>query len=137
MALAAAAFYQQWRRGLLLRCSRENEVAAEASGIDIARERLLAFVVSAFFVALGGVLFAHFLGTITANSFYLDLTFVTLAMLVVGGMRSLTGAFVGTAVVTIVSEVFRSIERGIDLGGFTLVGTSRAAGDRPGADPAR
>ena len=120
VALAAAAFYQQWRRGLLLRCSRENEVAAEASGIDIARERLLAFVVSAFFVALGGVLFAHFLGTITANSFYLDLTFVTLAMLVVGGMRSLTGAFVGTAVVTIVSEVFRSIERGIDLGGFTL-----------------
>ena len=120
VALAAAAFYQQWRRGLLLRCSRENEVAAEASGIDIARERLLAFVVSAFFVALGGVLFAHFLGTITANSFYLDLTFVTLAMLVVGGMRSLTGAFVGTAVVTIVSEVFRSIERGIDLGGFTV-----------------
>ncbi len=120
VALAAAAFYQQWRRGLLLRCSRENEVAAEASGIDIARERLLAFVVSAFFVALGGVLFAQFLGTITANSFYLDLTFVTLAMLVVGGMRSLTGAFVGTAVVTIVSEVFRSIERGIDLGGFTL-----------------
>ncbi|HEY8016794.1 MAG TPA: branched-chain amino acid ABC transporter permease [Dongiaceae bacterium] len=120
VALAAAAFYQQWRRGLLLRCSRENEVAAEASGIDIARERLLAFVISAFFVALGGVLFAHFLGTVTANSFYLDLTFVTLAMLVVGGMRSLTGAFVGTAVVTIVSEVFRSIERGIDLGGFTL-----------------
>jgi branched-chain amino acid transport system permease protein len=120
VALAAAAFYQQWRRGLLLRCSRENEVAAEASGIDIAKERLLAFVVSAFFVALGGVLFAHFLGTITANSFYLDLTFVTLAMLVVGGMRSLTGAFVGTAVVTIVSEVFRSIERGVDLGGFTL-----------------
>ena len=65
-------------------------------------------------MALGGVLFAHFLGTITANTFYLDLTFVTLAMLVVGGMRSLTGAFVGTAVVTIVSEVFRSIERGID-----------------------
>ncbi len=89
-------------------------------GIDIAKERLLAFVVSAFFVALGGVLFAHFLGTVTANSFYLDLTFVTLAMLVVGGMRSLTGAFVGTAVVTIVSEVFRSIERGIDIGGFTL-----------------
>jgi branched-chain amino acid transport system permease protein len=119
-ALLAAAFYQQWRRGLLLRCSRENEVAAEASGIDIARERLIAFVVSAFFVALGGVLFAHFLGTVTAGTFYLDITFVTLAMLVVGGMRSLTGAVVGTAVVTIVSELFRSIERGIDLGGLTL-----------------
>ncbi len=119
-ALAAAAFYQQWWRGLLLRCSRENETAAEATGIDVARERQIAFVLSAFFVALGGVLFAHFLGTVTAGTFYLDLTFVTLAMLVVGGMRSLTGAFVGTAVVTIVSEVFRSIERGVDLGGVTL-----------------
>jgi branched-chain amino acid transport system permease protein len=119
-ALLAAAFYQQWWRGLLLRCSRENEVAAEATGVDIARERLIAFVLSAFFVALGGVLFAHFLGTVTANTFYLDVTFVTLAMLVVGGMRSLTGAFVGTAVVTIVSEVFRSIERGFDVGGLTI-----------------
>jgi branched-chain amino acid transport system permease protein len=119
-ALIAAAAYQQSRRGLLLRCSRENEVAAEATGVDIARERLIAFVISAFFVALGGVLFAHFLGTVTANTFYLDVTFVTLAMLVVGGMHSLTGAFVGTAVVAIVSEVFRSIERGVHLGDLTL-----------------
>jgi branched-chain amino acid transport system permease protein len=66
------------------------------------------------------VLFAHFLGTMTANTFYLDLTFVTLTMLVVGGMRSLTGACAGVAVVSIVSELFRSIERGIDLGAFTL-----------------
>jgi branched-chain amino acid transport system permease protein len=120
VVLFAAAFYQQWWRGLLLRCSRENEVAAEATGIDIARERLIAFVLSAFFVGLGGVLFAHFLGTMTAGTFYLDTTFVTLAMLVVGGMRSLTGAFVGTAVVAIVAELFRSIERGIEVGGVTL-----------------
>ncbi len=51
---------------------------------------------------MGGVLFAHFLGTMTANTFYLDLTFVTLTMLVVGGMRSLTGACVGVALVSIV-----------------------------------
>src|SRR5262249_33613979 len=120
VVLFVAAFYQQWWRGLLLRCSRENEVAAEATGVDIARERLIAFVLSAFFVALGGVLFAHFLGTITANTFYLDVTFVTLAMLVVCGMRSLTGAFVGPAGVTAVCEVFRSIERGLDIGGLSI-----------------
>jgi branched-chain amino acid transport system permease protein len=119
-ALFAAALYQQWWRGLLLRCSREDEAAAAATGIDIDRERLVAFVLSAVFLGLGGVLFAHFLGTVTANTFYLDITFVTLAMLVVGGMRSLTGAFVGTAIVTIVEELFRSIEKGIDLGAFTL-----------------
>jgi branched-chain amino acid transport system permease protein len=120
LALIVAAAYTQTRHGLALRCSRESEVAAAATGIDLRRERLIAFVLSAMVVAMGGVLFAHFLGTMTANTFYLDLTFVTLTMLVVGGMRSLTGAVAGVAVVSIVSELFRSIERGIDLGAFTL-----------------
>jgi branched-chain amino acid transport system permease protein len=120
VTLAVAAAYKQSRRGLLLQCSRENEVAATASGIDPARERLVAFVLSAFFVGLGGILFAHFLGTVTANTFYLNLTFTTLAMLVVGGMRSLTGAVVGVAVVSTVSEIFRTIEKGISIGDMTL-----------------
>ncbi|HNB25745.1 MAG TPA: branched-chain amino acid ABC transporter permease [Alphaproteobacteria bacterium] len=119
-ALLVATAYGVTRHGLALRCSRESEVAAAATGIDVAQERRIAFVISAVIVAMGGVLFAHFLGTMTANTFYLDLTFVTLTMLVVGGMRSLTGACAGVAVVSIVSELFRSIERGIDLGGFTL-----------------
>jgi branched-chain amino acid transport system permease protein len=120
ITLFAAAAYQRSRRGLLLRCSRENEVAAAATGIDIWRERLIAFALSAVFVGLGGVLFAHFLGTMTANTLYLDVTFVTLAMLVVGGMRSLTGACVGTAVVSILSELFRTIEKGVKVGGLEL-----------------
>lgn len=120
VALLVAAFYGTTRNGLALRCSRESEVAAAATGIDVAHERRIAFIISAAIVAMGGVLFAHFLGTMTANTFYLDLTFVTLTMLVVGGMRSLTGACAGVAVVSVVSELFRTIERGIDLGGFTL-----------------
>jgi branched-chain amino acid transport system permease protein len=120
VALFVAALYDRTRRGLALRCSRESEVAAAATGIDVERERLVAFVVSAMIVAAGGVLFAHFLGTMTANTFYLDLTFVTLTMLVVGGMRSLTGACAGVAVVSVVDEVFRSVERGISLGSMTI-----------------
>jgi branched-chain amino acid transport system permease protein len=120
VALIVAAIYQQTGHGLALRCSRENEVAAAATGIDVERERLIAFVLSAVVVALGGVLFAHFLGTMTANTFFLDLTFVTLTMLVVGGMRSLTGACAGVALVSIVSELFRSLERGVALGGHVL-----------------
>ena len=120
VTLVVAAAYKQSRRGLLLQCSRENEVAATASGIDPARERLVAFVISAVFVGLGGVLYAHFIGTVTANTFYLNLTFTTLAMLVVGGMRSLTGAVVGVAVVSAVSEIFRTIEKGISIGDTVL-----------------
>jgi branched-chain amino acid transport system permease protein len=120
VALFAAALYDRTRRGLALRCSRESEIAAAATGIDVGRERLIAFVLSAMIVAAGGVLFAHSLGTMTANTFYLDLTFVTLTMLVVGGMRSLTGACAGVALVSVVSEVFRGIERGMSFGGTTI-----------------
>lgn len=116
-AVLAAAAYGVTRHALLLRCSRESEVAASATGIDLERERRIAFVLSAMVVAMGGVLFSHFIGTITANTFYLDLTFVTLTMLVAGGMRSLTGAAVGAALVSAVSEAFRSIERGVAIGG--------------------
>lgn len=119
-ALVVAALYDRTRHGLALRCSRESEVAAAATGIDVEGERLIAFVVSAMVVAAGGLLYAHFLGTMTANTFYLDLTFVTLTMLVVGGMRSLTGACAGVALVSVTSELFRGIERGVDLGGFVL-----------------
>jgi len=119
-ALIVAVIYQQTRHGLALRCSRESEVAAAATGIDVERERLIAFVLSAAIVAMGGFLFAHFLGTMTANTFFIDLTFVTLTMLVVGGMRSLTGACAGVALVSIVSELFRSIERGIPVGDHVI-----------------
>jgi branched-chain amino acid transport system permease protein len=120
VAILVAAVYGTTRQCLMLRCSRESEVAAAATGIDLERERLLAFVLSAMVVAMGGVLFSHFIGTITANTFYLDLTFVTLTMLVVGGMRSLTGACVGVAFISTISEVFRSIERGVPIGGHVL-----------------
>jgi branched-chain amino acid transport system permease protein len=120
LALVVATIYQQTRHGLALRCSRESEVAAAATGIDVGRERLIAFVLSAVVVAMGGVLFAHFLGTMTANTFFLDLTFVTLTMLVVGDMRSLMGACAGVALVSVVSELFRSLERGIDMGGHVI-----------------
>lgn len=120
LALLVATWYSQLRQGLALRCSRENEVAAAATGIDIGRERLFAFVISAMVCAAGGVLFAHFVGTMTAGTFYLEMTFVTLAMLVVGGMRGLTGACIGVVLVSVVSELFRSLERGVDLAGLTV-----------------
>lgn len=120
IAILVASAYAMTRHCLMLRCSRESEVAASATGIDIGRERLIAFVLSAMVVAMGGVLFSHFIGTITANTFYLDLTFTTLTMLVAGGMRSLSGAFVGVVFISTISEVFRAIERGFEVGG-TLI----------------
>jgi branched-chain amino acid transport system permease protein len=100
----------------MLRASREDEAAAAASGISVRSVRLFAFVLSAAVVALGGVLQGHFLGVLTVGQFYFEFTFLTLAMLVMGGMRSLSGAVVGTLVVSVVSEALRVAAGGFSIG---------------------
>ena len=119
-ALILAFAYQHSRYGVRLRASRENEVAALATGINVRRERLIAFVVSAFIVSYGGVLHAHFIGILSSGSFYLDITFITLAMLVIGGMNSLAGAVIGTIVVSTLGELLRLLEVGVDFGDLHL-----------------
>jgi branched-chain amino acid transport system permease protein len=120
VTVIAAYVYQLSRFGLELRAAREDEVAARALGIDIYRQRLIAFTISAFFVGIGGVLYGHFLGVISIDVFFLDTTFLTLAMLVVGGMRSLAGAVVGVLIISAVIEVLRQMETGIDIGGIVI-----------------
>ena len=110
VAVAAAFAYQETRSGLMLRASREDEVAAEASGIDVHRQRLYAFVLSAFFSGIAGVLYGHFLGVLRVESFYLDMTFLIVAMLVIGGMRSLLGAVAGALVISLLTELLRQLE---------------------------
>ena len=119
-AIVAAYAFQVSRLGLMLRASRDDDVAAASSGVEMQRVRLAAFVASAFLVGVGGALYAHFLGVLTTDAFYLALSFVTLAMLVVGGLNSLTGAVVGTLAVTAIVEVLRALERGLDAGGTHL-----------------
>jgi branched-chain amino acid transport system permease protein len=120
VAIVVAQIYARSSSGLRLRASREDEAAARASGVSIWRERLFAFVLSAFLFAIGGALFGNFLGTLAVSEFWLDMTFLTLAMLVVGGMRSLTGAVVGTLVVSAVRELLRAFERGADFNGVNI-----------------
>jgi branched-chain amino acid transport system permease protein len=120
IAIFAAYLYQISRFGLMLRTSREDEIAAKASGVDVVGQRLLAFALSAFFAGLAGALYAHFLGTISVNAFYLDLTFITLAMLVVGGLNSLSGAVVGVICISALIEILRQLEKGIDVGSTSI-----------------
>lgn len=120
LAIVVAWLYQISSFGLATRAARDDEVAAQASGISLYWNRLIAFVISGMVVGLGGVLMVHFQGTISVNAFYLNLTFITLAMLVVGGMRSLAGAVVGVVVLTSVTDVFRRLEGGVELGGTRL-----------------
>jgi len=120
VTVLAAAWYANSSSGLALRASREDEVAADASGINMYRHRLISLVVSAFFAGVAGALFGHSLGVLNPNSFYLGVTFITLAMLVVGGIGSLTGAVTGVLVLSIIIEALVRMERGIAVGETTL-----------------
>ena len=82
--------------------------------------RLIAFVLSAALVGAGGGLYAQFLGILTVDTFYLSLSFITIAMLVVGGMSSLTGAVSGVIAVTIIVQLLRFGEQGVKVGSTQL-----------------
>lgn len=101
--------------GLRLRASRDSEYAAATVGIDTVRLRWIAFIVSAFIAAFAGGLWAHFVTTFSPRAFYLTETFVALTMLIVGGPRTVSGAVVGTVVVTALFQGLRTFENELNL----------------------
>ncbi|MCS7007317.1 MAG: branched-chain amino acid ABC transporter permease [Thermoleophilia bacterium] len=119
LAIAVAFAYQRSRFGRQLRAAREDPAAARAVGISIYRQRLGAFVLSGLLAGFAGGLYVHFL-PINADVVYLDLTFVTLAMLVIGGATSLWGAVVGALAVSALDSVLANAENGIDVLGQTI-----------------
>lgn len=112
--------FQQSRFGVRLRATREDEIAASAIAINVPLERGRAFVLSAFICGVAGALSASLLGAFGPANFYLELTFLTLVMLVIGGIGSLAGAVIGTLVVSLVSELLRRLEKGFDLGPLSM-----------------
>lgn len=121
VVLVIVSVFQESRYGLQLRASREEPVAAEAIGIRVGRMRGVAMVLSAFTVGLAGGSYAHLLGSFGPPTFYLDLTFLTIAMLVIGGLQSLTGSVVGPIAVTLALQVLRSLEDVVERPGLTEV----------------
>jgi hypothetical protein len=118
-SVAAEAFGME-RSELLGRGPQFIHRTTHAINANALLQKLVAFTVSAFVAGLGGVLYGHFLGTIAVSMFWLDMTFLTLAMLVVGGLRSLTGAVVGTLFVVALRESIQLFERGLSFGDTLL-----------------
>ena len=115
-AVIIALLYKNSGSGLQLRAIREDEPAAHASGVNVWSQKVVGFTLSAFVVAVGGILYGHFLGTITVNMFWLDMTFLTIAMLVIGGLRSVSGAVIGALFVSVMREILQVAERGVTIG---------------------
>ena len=120
VVIGLAWWFQQTRVCLRLRGSREDEAAARAVGIGITAERTAAFVLSAFITGIAGGLFAQFYGTFNPAAFFILATFATVAMLVVGGVLSLSGAVIGALFISWLGEGLRHVEQGWDFGLFVL-----------------
>jgi branched-chain amino acid transport system permease protein len=111
-AILVARVFRDMPAGLEVRAAREDELAAQAMGVNIARRRLAAWVLSAMMMAVAGAMIAHFLGAFSPKKFFFVDTFSILAMLIIGGIGSVSGAVAGTALVTIVMELARRLEEG-------------------------
>jgi branched-chain amino acid transport system permease protein len=95
--------------GKVLEAIREDDIAALAVGKDIARFKVAAFVISAFFAGLAGVLYAHYTTYIDPSSFATGESFLIFSMVIFGGMGSNRGAMVGAAVLTVLPDLLRFV----------------------------
>lgn len=93
--------------GLALRSIREDEVASQMMGIDIARHKVMAFAISSAFAGLGGALMASNITAIQPIDFGFKLSIGILCMLVLGGMGSIVGVISGTIILTSIPELLR------------------------------
>ena len=116
LVVVVAFAYQRSPLGRKARATREDPAAAQAVGISVHRQRLWAFTLSGALCGFAGGLLVHMLGSITTEQVYLELTFLTLAMLVVGGVTSLWGAVVGALAVGGLDSLLGNAEDGISVG---------------------
>ena len=96
--------------GRALFAIRDDEVAAEALGVDTTRYKVLAFVIGAFFAGVAGGLFAHYLSYLNPTSFTFLKSIEVIAMVVLGGMGSVSGSVLAAILLTLLPEVLRPVK---------------------------
>ncbi len=94
----------------------EDDIAAEVMGLNVAKTKRRAFVISSFFAGLGGGFYAHHLGYISPGSFGFIISVQILIVAVLGGLGSLSGSIVAALILTFLPEALRSVQTGsLDL----------------------
>jgi branched-chain amino acid transport system permease protein len=98
---------------------REDELAAEAMGVNTTRYKVSSFVIGSAFAGVAGVLFAHYNKFLSTNDFQFIKSFEIIIMIVIGGMGSITGAILGAIIVTLLPELLRQLPD-VQLGSTTF-----------------
>ena len=129
----------QTAHGLSFLSVREDEVASSAMGVNVTRVKVAAFVIGSAFAGAAGALLTFNEGFINVNSFTMDVSFIILTMVVLGGTGSVTGSIVAALTLFILPEVLRDAPAmplnavlGTLAGIALLVGTIRLAMDHKG-----
>ncbi len=97
--------------GRALIAIRDQDIAASVMGVDLFRYKLLAFALSSFFVGLAGALTAHYRTIVTWERFTMDVSVTYLAMIIIGGLGSVTGSYLGAAFMTLVPALLTNLGR--------------------------
>ena len=106
--------------GRAFKAIRDDEIAAEAMGVNLARTKQMSFAIGAFFAAIGGGLLAVHLTTTDPNQFKIALTYELLLIVVLGGMGSVTGTVIGAFVYTAGKEWLRWCDNPLTIGGVQI-----------------
>jgi branched-chain amino acid transport system permease protein len=110
LLVAAAANLVRTRVGRALLAIRESEIAAQTSGVDVARYRTVAFGLSAFYTGMAGGLFAFVVGYLSPDAFDVFLSVDFVVMIILGGLGSIPGSLVGATVVTVLHDTLAGFQ---------------------------
>ncbi|MDR1058728.1 MAG: branched-chain amino acid ABC transporter permease, partial [Treponema sp.] len=97
------------RLGRAVAAIRDDQVAAEATGVPVFRYKLLIFSISSAFAGLAGAFYAHHISFIAPQNFSFDQSILYLGMIILGGMGSIPGSIIGALVLTIIPEMMRGL----------------------------
>jgi branched-chain amino acid transport system permease protein len=115
LCMASAWLIRNSRFGRAIVALSGSEDAARALGVDVARYKLAAFVVSAVYASLAGSLFVHIVGFVSPEVFGMHMVILGFTMLYVGGIGTITGPLVGAIVINLLPETFRGLKDYQDL----------------------
>jgi branched-chain amino acid transport system permease protein len=109
LALIRSAF------GRSCRAVRDNEIAAQAMGINVARIKIISFTIASFMAGIGGAMLGHLMSTIDPKMFTFSLTYNILLIVVLGGVGSISGSVFAAIIVTISMEALRFLDGPLNL----------------------
>jgi branched-chain amino acid transport system permease protein len=108
------------RFGRAIKAIGKDQGLAEAMGVNSAKYKAYAFMISSFFTGVGGALWTHLILTISPSSFDLLVVFQIIMMLVIGGVSSISGSILGAAIITTILELLQPLQEGMNVLGLEI-----------------